>query len=119
MDGKPHLGTDRLVLILRGMRLHLQQLGATFMFGECFESFLTTRSSSASGPARVTGVRLRGGLEIPCSEVVLAAGHSSRVVHDALRSADVKVVPKAFAAGFRVSGIETPSGSLSVARIIP
>ena len=34
VNGKPHLGTDRLVRILRAARLYLQTLGVEFRFGE-------------------------------------------------------------------------------------
>jgi uncharacterized FAD-dependent dehydrogenase len=40
VDGKPHLGTDRLVRILRDMRAALQERGATFMFGTRVEDVL-------------------------------------------------------------------------------
>lgn len=31
VDGKPHLGTDRLVPLLRNFRQHLQSLGVSFI----------------------------------------------------------------------------------------
>lgn len=31
IDGKPHLGTDRLVPLLRNFRRHLQDLGVSFI----------------------------------------------------------------------------------------
>lgn len=31
MDGKPHVGTDKLVLILRAFRQHMQTLGVVFL----------------------------------------------------------------------------------------
>jgi uncharacterized FAD-dependent dehydrogenase len=44
VDGKPHLGTDRLVRILRDMRAALQERGATFMFGTRVEDVLISDS---------------------------------------------------------------------------
>ena len=51
--GKPHLGTDRLVRILRRFRQHLLALGVQVHFGACATDFVTQ-----SG--HVTGVQLRG-----------------------------------------------------------
>jgi uncharacterized FAD-dependent dehydrogenase len=44
VDGKPHLGTDRLVRILRDMRAALQERGATFMFGTRVQDVLISDS---------------------------------------------------------------------------
>ncbi|KAJ1421184.1 hypothetical protein B484DRAFT_421242, partial [Ochromonadaceae sp. CCMP2298] len=35
VDGKPHLGTDRLVRILKSVREHLEERGVVFMFDTC------------------------------------------------------------------------------------
>ncbi|CAN0477382.1 unnamed protein product, partial [Discosporangium mesarthrocarpum] len=41
VDGKPHLGTDRLVRILRALREALVARGATFLFDTKVEGILT------------------------------------------------------------------------------
>ena len=51
--GKPHLGTDRLVRILRRFREHLLALGVQVQFGACATDF-------AIQNGRVTAVQLRG-----------------------------------------------------------
>ena len=51
--GKPHLGTDRLVRILRCFREHLLALGVQVHFGACATDFAVQNG-------RVTGVQLRG-----------------------------------------------------------
>ena len=40
MDGKPHVGTDKLVLILRAFRQHMQTLGVVFLAPLLFVSYL-------------------------------------------------------------------------------
>lgn len=40
MDGKPHVGTDKLVLILRAFRQHMQTLGVVFLAPLPFVSYL-------------------------------------------------------------------------------
>eukprot|EP00897_Mesotaenium_endlicherianum_P007845 jgi/Mesen1/7089/ME000369S06416 len=51
VDGKPHLGTDRLVHILRSFRRHLEDLGVEILFGTSLEDLVLTGG-------RVTGVRV-------------------------------------------------------------
>ena len=52
VNGKPHLGTDRLVRILRAARLYLQTLGVEFRFGErCARVNRDSRSGEANAAA--------------------------------------------------------------------
>ena len=53
VSGKPHLGTDRLVLLLRAFRRRLVELGVDLRFGAAMAGLLVQG-------ARVCGVRLRG-----------------------------------------------------------
>ena len=53
VSGKPHLGTDRLVLLLRAFRARLVELGVDLRFGAAMADLLVQRG-------RVAGVRLRG-----------------------------------------------------------
>lgn len=53
VSGKPHLGTDRLVLLLRAFRRRLAELGVDLRFGAAMADLLVQRG-------RVCGVRLRG-----------------------------------------------------------
>ena len=53
LSGKPHLGTDRLVTILKGLRAHLLSLGADVRFGTGVADLMTEGG-------RVTGVVLAG-----------------------------------------------------------
>ncbi|CAM9147629.1 unnamed protein product [Phaeothamnion confervicola] len=99
VDGKPHLGTDRLVRILRSMREGLAAAGATFMFNTRVEDF-AVRSGKAS--AAVTGLKLAGGTTLPADAVVLAVGHSSRQLYARLEAAGAAMAAKPIAVGFRV-----------------
>ena len=121
--GKPHLGTDRLVKILRAFRHRLQSLGVEIRFGTRAERLLTqgnrcsgVQLSGAALPpcqqrlARSSapfGRGLNWDLYLPCadgerikaSRVVVAPGHSSRALLSQLQDAGVKLVPKPFALG--------------------
>jgi uncharacterized FAD-dependent dehydrogenase len=99
-DSKPHVGTDRLREFCRRMREELVSLGAEVRFG-------ARVSQVETQGGRVRAVRLAGGEEIPCTELVLAVGHSARDTLRMLLSSGVKMSAKAFAVGFRV---EHPQG---------
>ncbi|KAK9826461.1 hypothetical protein WJX81_001242 [Elliptochloris bilobata] len=96
VSGKPHLGTDRLVLLLRAFRQRLAALGVYVRFGSAMADLLEERG-------RVCGVRLRDGSELQAAAVVLAIGHTaSRDAYPALAARGVAMVPKPFALGFRM-----------------
>jgi len=102
VDGKPHLGTDRLVRILRTAREYMESIGVKFAFGE-----RAVRINRDAVTGRACAVTLASGEQIKCSAVVLAAGHSSRLLMEALHEDGVKLSFQSFAAGFR---IEHPQG---------
>ncbi|KAK2979655.1 hypothetical protein RJ640_007317 [Escallonia rubra] len=103
VDGKPHLGTDRLIPLLQNFRRHLQELGVTFRFGTRVDDLLIE-------DAFVVGVKVSSSREIPQSNsqklqydaVVLAVGHSARDVYQMLLSHNVDLIRKDFAVGFRI-----------------
>lgn len=95
LSGKPHLGTDRLVHILRNFREHLKSLGVKILFGTKMTEIITSKG-------KVTGIQLEDGSQITACKVVLAVGHSAREVYRELASLDVAMTPKQFAMGFRI-----------------
>lgn len=95
VSGKPHLGTDRLVRVLKAFREYLISLGCEVRFG-CRVEDLVVRSG------RVAGVQLADGSTIAASKVVLAPGHSARDLYRMVLRHDVSITPKAFAMGFRI-----------------
>lgn len=93
--GKPHLGTDRLVRILRAFRERLLSLNAEIRFGTRMAELLVENNT-------VKGVKLADGSEIKASKVVLAVGHSARDIYQHLYNIDVAMTPKPFSMGFRI-----------------
>ncbi|KAG5190617.1 hypothetical protein JKP88DRAFT_352619 [Tribonema minus] len=87
VDGKPHLGTDRLVRILRGMRQYLQELGAEYRFGTCVKDVVVRGG-------KVTGVELTDGTVLPADAVVLGIGHSARPLYERLLDGGLHLEPK-------------------------
>lgn len=95
VSGKPHLGTDRLVRILRSFRERLIALGAQVVFDTRVTELLVQGGA-------VKGVRLSDGTEVPAARVVLAVGHSARDMYEHLVGLEVAITPKPFAMGFRI-----------------
>ncbi|MCF7821951.1 MAG: FAD-dependent oxidoreductase, partial [Mariprofundaceae bacterium] len=71
IDAHPHLGTDRLVRIIRSMRDYLIEKGVDIRFETRVDALLTENG-------KITGVRCAAGEEIAAGSVVLAIGHSAR-----------------------------------------
>lgn len=94
IDRHPHLGTDRLIPLLKRIRAHLVESGATFRFSSRVEAILP-----AEGRGRLL---LADGTSFIADRVILAPGGSSRDLMVRLRSAGVAMQPKPFAVGFRV-----------------
>ncbi|GJU53854.1 FAD/NAD(P)-binding oxidoreductase family protein [Tanacetum coccineum] len=103
VDGKPHLGTDRLIPLLRNFRQHLQEIGVNIRFGTRVDDLIVENGhvvgvnvSDSSGSSQFNNEKL--GFDA----VVLAVGHSARDVYQTLLSHNVELVPKDFAVGLRV-----------------
>ncbi|PRW58781.1 proton phosphate symporter [Chlorella sorokiniana] len=95
VSGKPHLGTDRLVRILKAFREYLISLGCEVRFGTRVDDILVKGG-------RVAGVQLSDGSTIAAARVVLAVGHSARELYRTLLHQEVAITPKPFAVGFRI-----------------
>ncbi|GAA0161757.1 hypothetical protein Leryth_020916 [Lithospermum erythrorhizon] len=103
IDGKPHLGTDRLIPLLRNFRHYLEELGVTVRFGTRVDDLLVEDST-------VVGVKVSDSKDAGCSNnqkwrydaIVLAVGHSARDTYNMLLSHGVDLVQKDFAVGLRI-----------------
>lgn len=98
IDAKPHVGTDKLHLVLPALRKELLALGADIRF----ESQLT---GLCSKDGILTGVTVQGpdgAYDLPCRSVLLAIGHSARDTFEMLHDVAVPMEPKSFAVGVRI-----------------
>ncbi|WCJ30139.1 FAD/NAD(P)-binding oxidoreductase family protein [Euphorbia peplus] len=103
IDGKPHLGTDKLIPLLRNFRQHLQRIGVSIMFGTRVDDLMIQNG-------HVVGVTVSNskdqvqldGRKLEYDAVLLAVGHSARDIYEMLLSHNIDLVPKDFAVGLRV-----------------
>ncbi|GJN14405.1 hypothetical protein PR202_gb01228 [Eleusine coracana subsp. coracana] len=103
VDGKPHLGTDKLVPLLRSFRQHLTELGVTIRFNTRVDD-LIVEDGQVKGIV-VSDTKLHPGSvnqKLPFDAVVLAVGHSARDTYSMLCKHNVDLSPKSFAVGLRI-----------------
>ncbi|MDQ6992193.1 MAG: NAD(P)/FAD-dependent oxidoreductase [Mariprofundus sp.] len=94
VDAHPHLGTDKLVRIVRNMRQQLLNLGVDYRFETRVDALLLD-----SG--KVRGVRIANGEEINADHIILATGHSARDTFAWLQKSAIRMEAKPFAVGLR------------------
>ncbi len=98
---KPHIGTDKLVLMLRQVRAEIVRLGGHIHFNTSLEDIEIK-------DGRICAIKLGDALGVagshwqPCEALVLAVGHSARSVYEMLHARGVTLESKAFAMGVRV-----------------
>ena len=97
-DAHPHIGTDRLPLIIEAMRKQIIESGGEVHFQTCVDGLLRQEE-------RVVGVRTTAGAEF-LGPVILATGHSARDVYRFLRRDGIRLEAKGIAVGVR---LEHPS----------
>lgn len=93
-EHRPHLGSNRLPLIVRNLRRRIEALGGEYRFRCRCESL------DLDG-GRVRGVHTSSGY-LASSLVLLAIGHSARDTYEMLHRLGVPLIPKAFQLGLRI-----------------
>ncbi len=109
---KPHIGTDRLVLLLRKLRAEIARLGGKIHFNTALEDIEIKDGRIAAIQLKnvITnpdGVKQSNAGAViphwqPCEALVLAVGHSARNIYEMLHARGVALESKAFAMGVRV-----------------
>ncbi len=94
IDGKPHIGSDKLPGICRRIRMHIEQLGGEVRFGARLDDV-----SIENGVLRAVIVN---GERIDCGPVLLGVGHSARDTLRMLGRRGVRFVTKPFQLGVRL-----------------
>lgn len=92
---KPHVGTDKLRTVVKGLRGQVESAGGQVRFRSRL-----TRIRIENG--RVAAVEVNGREEIPTEVVILAIGHSARDTYAMLHELELTMESKAFAIGLRV-----------------
>ncbi|MBE5785628.1 MAG: hypothetical protein E7330_07520 [Clostridiales bacterium] len=95
---KPHIGTDKLVSVVKNMRLAILRMGGEVRFETRFtgvertgESLTAVYAESSSGKER-----------IPCAACILATGHGASDTYQLLAEEGFLMQAKPFAMGVRI-----------------
>lgn len=97
---KPHIGSDKLKVVLKNIRAYIEGCGGRFLFNKKFVGF----DSSGSELKSVIFCDVISGEEgeLPVSAAVLAVGHSARDTFRMLHDSGLYMEPRDFAVGVRV-----------------
>ena len=101
-DAHPHIGTDRLPIVIENMRNQIIKCGGEVHFQTKMTRLLIT-NDKCEGIAAITSTGEEKEYHGP---VILATGHSARDVYRYLSSADIEMEAKGIAVGVR---LEHPS----------
>ncbi len=100
---KPHIGTDRLKTVVRGLRDEIIRLGGEVRFESRLTDVLiengVLHGAVVAGPS--------GTRTIDCASLILACGHSARDTFEMLSSRGVPMAAKAFSVGARIEHAQT------------
>jgi len=93
---KPHIGTDRLIDVVKNMREDIISSGGEFLYNK-------TLTNIKIKDNKITAIELNNQEWLDCEILVLAIGHSARDTIEMLYNNNIKMTPKPFAVGIRVS----------------
>ena len=95
IEAKPHVGTDRLRVVVTNIRKRLADLGCEVRFGTRMTDIIIQKG-------KIGGIVVNGGEEIKTDRLVLAIGQSCTLTYKMLHDKGVALAPKGFAMGLRV-----------------
>lgn len=94
IDVHPHIGSNKLPLIIERMRQSILSHGGEIHFNTHIKNFIFHENKI---------VELIAELKVfPCTQVILATGHSARDIYQLLYEKKIKIESKPFALGVRI-----------------
>ncbi len=95
IKAKPHIGTDKLIGVLRSLRAEVTRLGGEIRFETRVDHILLERGA-------LRGVTTSSGEQIDTDRAVLAVGHSARDTFEMLHALGLPMEAKPFSVGARI-----------------
>jgi len=92
---KPHIGTDKLIEIVKNLRNYVISKGGEVRFNSVFRKFEIHNG-------KVIGVYFNDNQYIETDNVILATGHSARDIFEMLYENNIELSQKNFAVGVRI-----------------
>jgi len=94
-DAHPHIGTNKLPMLVAGLRLSILNAGGEVYFNKKVTDFILQGNTAK-------GVVTREGDKILGDAIILATGHSARDIFQLLQDKNILIEAKSFALGVRV-----------------
>ena len=96
---KPHIGTDKLVTMVKNIRRKIENLGGKYLF-----EHQVTGLKQKDGKLTALEIRKAEGTKdiLPCRHAILAIGHSARDTFEMLYEQGLDMCQKPFAVGARI-----------------
>ena len=106
-QAKPHIGTDKLIEVVRNLRGQIEQAGGEVLFHAKLDDVVIDDAGHLREIAVRSGSGPRSETEyIACTALVLACGHSARDTFRMLQRAHVHMEPKPFSVGVRIEHLQ-------------
>jgi uncharacterized protein len=97
--GKPHVGTDILKTVVKNIREEIISLGGEVKFNSRLDNLIIKNE-------KLIGIIVNGE-ELPCENLILAIGHSSRDTYEMLHRSGITLKAKPFAIGVRIEHLQS------------
>lgn len=96
---KPHIGTDKLRVVVKNLREKITKLGGEVRFNSKVTDIIINNNA-------VEGVIVNGTEKIESNNIVLAVGHSARDTFELLNDRNFDIEQKPFAMGVRIEHLQ-------------
>ncbi len=97
-DSKPHIGTDKLIDIVKNIREKIKKLGGTILFDTKMIDIISENGKIKS----IKAIKDNEELEFETNNLILAIGHSARDSFKMINRKNIFIEPKAFSVGVRI-----------------
>ena len=105
-SSKPHIGTDKLITVVKNIRNEIIALGGRFEFDTKLEEIIEEDGKIKGAVIKKNNTKT----EILCDNIILATGHSARDTFEMLKQKGVKMQRKTFSIGARIEHLQSDIG---------
>ncbi len=94
-SGTPHIGTDKLRLVVKNIREEIIRLGGKIRFDTCLSDIQIEKG-------KINAIILNGTETMPIDDLIIATGHSARDTYQMLYDHQITIEAKPFSIGVRI-----------------
>ena len=94
-DNKPHIGTDKLRIVVQNIRKYLKELGVEFKYNTCLTNINIANN-------HIKSIEVNNKEIIDTDILILAIGNSARDTIEMLYNSNLNIESKPFAVGLRI-----------------